>query len=275
MPLITKTFTELNSDSTTRLVNLGYTDAQFEATAVRDVVEAVDLHLAALYEDMRSNLEGNYLSSATADVLDALGLLLGVRRRGGENDTNLRYRIANALTVAKSANLQAHLDALFAITNIRDVIAKPFTQGVGSLTFYLIGIQGIVDAPTIALAQKSLASISAAGAYTVIKTPTPITVNITATIATNITTGQSATDLNGSASRAISNYLSNLTMGSGYVVSAFDQVVLDAGNGAITDFNLVTISTVDAAGNTTERLLGNYTPLFDQELEPGTILISG
>ena len=272
MPLISKDFAQLDADSVARLVALGYTDASYEGTAVRNIVEAVDIHLGDLYSDLAINLDNFALSRASGAALDALVLLLGVFRRSGESDANLRFRATTARTVEKVANLEAHLSALFALANIRDVVARPFTHGIGSVTFYLIGQRGIVDSTTQALASTTLSSITAAGGYTRVTTPSPVLLNLYGQLALASGASQSAMRL--AAQSAAANYLANLSMGDSFIKSKLDQVVIDAGQGQIVDFNLNTVSTTDTAGMITNRLLANYAPAFDEELEPGAIIFT-
>jgi len=272
MPLIRKTLDELNTDVAARLEKIGYSDAQYKGTGVRNILEATNISLADLYDAMANNLEGNYLSTAKGGALDALGQLLNCVRRQGEGDGNYRFRIGNALQVAKTGNLQSLLQTLFALANIRDVIVRPFTHGVGSVTFYLIGVTGLPDANTIALAEQQLANVAAAGAYTVVLTPTPLLLNVQGTI--SVSAGANAASLRTTAQGAVVTYLANLSMGAPFVRAELDQVILDAGGGQITDFTLLALSTTDSAGITRQQLLRNYTPTFDQQLQPGTITIA-
>jgi hypothetical protein len=270
MALIIKNGDELNTDTVSRLVGLGYTDAKYKGTAVRDIVESADIHIADLYSAMSSNLTTQYLSQAKSDALDALGLLVGITRRNGESDQNLRVRIGNAIQASSGANLLALTQALLGLANVRDVIAKPFTHGIGSLSFYLIGIAGIPDATTIALAQQSIDSMAAGGAYSVVTVPQALLINITGSIATN--NSLTLQTLQSQAQLAIANYINNLSMGDTFIFDKIIQAVLDASPN-ITDFTVATISTTNTSGATVEQLVSNYTPLFDQELQPGAILI--
>jgi hypothetical protein len=271
MALINKSFSDLNNDSVARLVALGYTDAQFKGTAVRNIVESCNIQLADLYTAMNNNLTTQYITQAAGDSLDGLALLVGVVRRAGESTQNLRVRTSQAIQTKSGTNLSALTQSLLSLANVRDVIVRPYTHGIGSLSFYLIGVQGIVDAGTITLAQTTLDNQGPAGCFNLVTVPTSLFVNITGVISTS---ADNSVDLRTTAQTAISSYLANLSMGQQMVRAALDQAGLNAGNGKIIDFNPISISTTDTLGNTTEQLIGDYTPFFDQELQPGTILIS-
>lgn len=271
MPVIAKTFAQLDADTIARLTSLGFTDAQYAGTPVRNIVESVDLHLSNLYDDLANNLLNYTLSQAQGSALDSLAFLLKVTRRAGENDTNLRYRITQANTVAQTANLMACLDALFALANISNVIAVPFTQGVGTITFYLIGTSGTVDPTTVALATTALQNIVAAGVYALVTTPTPVLLNLSGQL-TLVPGAASATQV-AAATAAVNTYIANLSMGNPFVVTQLYAAILNAGGGQISDFTLLTVSITNSTG-TTQLLLANYTPAFNAQLLPGVVVIN-
>ncbi len=276
MALIQKDFATLNADAVARLSSLGYTDANYQGTVLRSMVESVDLHIADLYSDMASNLGTQYLSQAATDSLEGLGLLVGVTARMGESDAALRARIAGAITGATGTNLSALVSALSNLSSVTNVVTVPYTQGIGTMAFYLVSSGSIVDAATVSAAASALALLGAAGAYNIVLTPTPLYVNLTATITTSTGVGTNVANLQTQAQAAINTYINGLTMGQALITAELDAVVLTSSgtNGTITDFDLLTISTTDANGNTVEQLLRNYTPQFDQQLLPGTISIT-
>jgi len=269
VPLINKTLTDLNTSSVARLLPLGYTDAQYTGTAVRNIVESVNISLSSFYGDLNYGLLNYALSTATGTGLDALVFLLGITRRAGESDANLVYRATNALTVAGTANLTALLDALFALDGIADVIAVPFTQGIGSISFYLIGTAGIPSVTTQALATAALTEILAAGAYAIVDLPNPVLLNAAGTL--TIAPGNSLAVGEALAQTAATRYLANLSMGAPFIVTAFEAAILGAGT-QIVDFNLVSMSVTGATG-TQELIVANYQPFFSDQIQPGVLLI--
>jgi uncharacterized phage protein gp47/JayE len=252
------------------MISAGFSDAAYEGTAVRSVVESVDLHIANLYNDMNGNLSGSYLSQASGATLVAIALLVGVTPRNGESDNDLRYRTSVAINSKAGANLTELTVALLALSGISTVLPIPFSQGLGTMSFYLIATNGIADSSTVALAQATVNNLAAAGTTTFVLTPTPLTVSITGTISVSSSSNRSS--VAASVSAAIANYISNLSMGNPLVVNELITAALNVAG--TTDFNLLTILTTDQNGNSVEQIIRNYTPQFDQQLIPGTIAIS-
>ena len=90
MAIIKKDFPTLNADTIARLVALGYTDAQFGGTPIRNITDAIDLHLSNAYTDMEGNIDNVYISQCSDDGADALGLLVGKTRMAGRNSCKLQ-----------------------------------------------------------------------------------------------------------------------------------------------------------------------------------------
>jgi hypothetical protein len=196
-------------------------------------------------------------------------MLVGCFRRGGEDDQAYRVRITKAYTTNARATLDALVSALQSLSNVREVIVRPFTQGAGSLTFYLIPITAPLDTATLSAAQASVTAIAAGGAFTVVTTPTTRLVNLTGALSG---AGELTAAARANATAAVARYIATLSMGEPLVLAEITRAVLDA-DASIIDFVPLTLSTTDSAGITTEQLLRNYTPLFDEELQPGSIAL--
>ena len=273
MPIIVRSLDELNSVSQAQFITTGYTDAQYKGTGIRTIVEATNLSLSQFYIDAQNGLQGQFISRATAEVLDALGLLVGCIRYSGESDNNFRVRILNALSTAATANIVALTQALLGLSEVRDVIVKKYANGIGSIAFYLIGISGIVDANTVALAQSTVDNIAAAGAFNMILTPTQVNLNVSASITTSSQAATiDVTTLQNGAITAAAKYVASLNMGSPFIVAELTTAVLNTST-SITNFQLTGLSITDSSGNTNELLPKDYQPLYDQELVPARIQI--
>jgi hypothetical protein len=272
MPLISKLTGDLNADTSSRLVGLGYTDAAYAGTGARNILEAITFKLSDVTATMAANLDQAYVSKANGANLDALGLLVGVPRRSSEIDQNYRVRITQSATSRDVSTLSSLLSALLTLSNVRNVIVRPFTQGPGSLSFYLIPIQAPITQDTITAAQVALGSLVAGGCTTSVLVPTTKYLNLVA-----ITSIDTATaNPNGSrslVSQTVSKYIANLSMGTPFIVAEATAAAINA-DPSILDFNLITISTTDVNGVTMEQLPRNFTPAFDEELQPGQILIT-
>jgi hypothetical protein len=272
MTLISKDFSTLNTDSVARLTALGYTDAQFDGTTIRNLTETIDLHLADVYDVMKTNLSTQYLSQASGQALASLALLVGITPYAGESSANLRARTGQAISSAQGTNIAALVIALLSLNTVSNVIPRPYTAGVGSISLYLEGTSGQVDAATLALAQSLVDSIGAGGAYVQVTQPTPVLVNIVGTLSI-VGSPAAPIALSSTATRAAVAYLASLSMGTPFIYNAFLAAIINA-DPAIIDVTITTISTTSASGQTTEQLLANFTPAFDEQLYPGQILLT-
>jgi uncharacterized phage protein gp47/JayE len=264
--LIPKDFPSLNNDSAARLTAMGFTDAQFVGTPTRNILEAIDLHLADFYTAYQNDFAGLFISQASGSTLDALGLLLGCVRQSGEGDPAFRFRITQATTSTQAANLAALTASLIALDNVRDVVVRPYLYGIGTCGFYLVAITGAeVSSTTVELAQAVLDQWQACGAMSYVLQPVPVYANIIMSIASTDATAGSA------AQAAITNWIASLSIGQPLILAKIIEVTIDAAT-TITDASFVSLSRT-VLGKTETMLLEDYVPLFNQRIVPGAITV--
>lgn len=273
MPFITRTFNELDTVSIQQLLQLGYSDANYKGTAIRTIIEVVNGSVSSLFSSTAVNLQSTYLSNAATTVLDQLGKLVGLPRYAGESDSNYKTRLSKNKTLLTIGSISSIIVPILSMSTVRDVVVKNFIYGIGTIGLYLVGTGGPVDDSTLALAQSTATSQAAAGTTIVVKRPDYITISVYGTLSPNPNVNsQDTPQLQALASGAIQQYLSSLTMGQPMILAQLIASVINASQD-ITDFQVITMSATDSSGNTTELLVADYVPLYNQEVIAGTILV--
>lgn len=104
----------------------------------RLILAKMNEQLAEFYSILKTNHMSGVLSRATGNSVDLIGEILNCRRIGGELDENYKYRISQQTMTLARANETAIRLAALSVEGVEDVRLRPFTNGVGSFSVYVI-----------------------------------------------------------------------------------------------------------------------------------------
>ena len=139
MPIFRKSRTEIVSDELAALTSTPINNTS-PGSIVRSILEIPAAAVAEAYQYVDKTFLNAFLSSASGEFLDRLGVLVGVVR-GTDNDTRMRYRIHTSLLFHAKANKTSIMTAAESVDGVSEIIVKAGTAGAGSFTVYVIGIQ--------------------------------------------------------------------------------------------------------------------------------------
>jgi len=139
MPVFKKTRQEITQDELRALDGTPITNTS-PGSIARSILEIPAAAVADAYSYVDETHMKSFLSTASGEYLDRLGVLVGVVR-GSDTDSQLRYRINTALLYHAKANKTAVMTAAENVEGVSEVIIDTGTAGAGSFTVYVIGTQ--------------------------------------------------------------------------------------------------------------------------------------
>lgn len=95
-------------------------------------------HLSEFYETLSLMHANAYVSTATGDALDKIGIMLACERNANESDDRYRYRMTRQVLSAASSNETAIRLAALSVDEVQDVVLKRYALGVGSFSLLVL-----------------------------------------------------------------------------------------------------------------------------------------
>jgi uncharacterized phage protein gp47/JayE len=192
-----------------------------------------------------------------------------------EIDTNYRYRIANQVVAAESANQTAVRIAALLVPGVADVLPIPFARGVGSFDLLIKATTPSVPASLLPVVTDSVGKAAAHGIAYSVRGPIETGLQLSTTI--SFKTALSSTDQNSiitAVSSNLTNYINNLDIGEALIINQMDAIAMSTSSQiknigkANLPFTNVWIWTPTPDGSTKIRntLLGDYQPDADEKV---------
>jgi len=140
MAVVPKTSNEILLDELRALQGTQITNTA-EGSVARALLEIPAASIAEAYRVVRETAENSYVSTASGEYLDMLGMLVGTYRQTGEPDDRFKFRITNALLYHAKGNITAVKIAAEMVAGVAEVVIEEGTAGPGSITIYVVGIK--------------------------------------------------------------------------------------------------------------------------------------
>ena len=96
--------------------------------------DIINKNIAEFYEVLSVNHVQAFLTTATGQFLDSIGILLNCTRRVNEDDETFRRRISNQVLSLSKANETSIRLAVLSIEGVKDMVVRKYTLGPGSYT---------------------------------------------------------------------------------------------------------------------------------------------
>ncbi|URZ18537.1 baseplate J/gp47 family protein [Clostridium felsineum] len=167
--LFDKSFEDLTKEADENLRNLGFSNSP--GTVAKLLIDVVNKNIADFYDCLRLNHVNNFLSTASDEFLDSIGLLLNCTRQEKEADDDYRDRISKQILNTASANETAIRLTLLSIDGIDDVILKNCCYGMGSFSVVIITDASREDKNVLEEARFKLQETAAYGIKFDVSTP--------------------------------------------------------------------------------------------------------
>lgn len=163
----------------TRMVNTAGVTAVSPGAIARSFLEVVNTELQSCYKTFDSYMSQCFLSTATGEYLDKIGILVNCRRLTGESDSNYRYRIGQQSFSNSKVTLTAIRLACLAVEDVVDVQIEKFSHGIGSYSVFVYVASGVAPDSLVTKVQAVLDEYSAPGIQAVAAAPTPLKMALT------------------------------------------------------------------------------------------------
>lgn len=144
-------YTVLQEKAKVRLAEKGFSVTP--GSVAKLLVSIVNSEVSDLYSLLQEAHVQSFLSSATGNFLDAIGVLLNCSRLNEESDSDYRYRISNQVLIMASSNEIAVRLAALSVEGVKDIYLKKYSHGAGSFT--VIVISDYYDTPETLLLNVS------------------------------------------------------------------------------------------------------------------------
>jgi uncharacterized phage protein gp47/JayE len=188
-----------------------------------------------------------------------------------ESDTNLRYRISQAIQGIAGGNETALRLAVLAVDGVRDCVVTPKLHGIGTVDVTVVlEDPGNTDASTIfSNASTAVNEIAAAGDMVFINRPVERRVDISGTIKYT-TTAYSSSSVAAAVEASITRYLNSLSIGDPIIWSRLISDVITT-SPQIRDFDIID---GEFMVDNESMAKGNVTAKAAEQFYPGSITVS-
>lgn len=169
-----------------------------------------------------------FLSTASKDALDMIGILVSCKRRDEESDDDYRYRISKQVLVVANANETAVRLAALSVDNVKEVILKPYTHGTGSFSCYIVTDDPYGEAEVLTQVKANLDKVKAYGIRVEVFKPKIIPVQLKAKIIYKKNVGDAEKPaISAQATEAIRDYINSRYPGEELIVYEIIQKVME------------------------------------------------
>jgi uncharacterized phage protein gp47/JayE len=146
-----------------------------------------------------------------------------------ETDVNFRYRIANQVVSAESANLTSIRLAVLIVPGVADTVLIPFNKGIGTIDILLKATTPSVPAGLIGAVQDQISNVVAAGIVANVKGPYETGFSLVGTLTTTTVLSPSdQSNLITTVTNNVINYVNNLDIAQPLILEQLEQVVLSS-----------------------------------------------
>jgi len=270
MAIIRRSVEELDSNAIARIVaNTDLQKINTRGSLVRELLRSINTTLGQLYNDFDIGLSQSLISRAEGIFLDGLGDLFAIKRLPSEIDSNFRFRIVNQVLELADTNATAIRLKILVLDNVRDVIVRDFTFGIGSFQAFVLPEVGALTDTQLNAAQLVIDEHKALGVFGLAIKPIELAVDLSMEVMfrkdTNLAERPAIRD---SVKLNIINYIDTISLGEPLI---FDQIIKNALN---TSSNIIDISIKEMRVNEDLVLFRDFTPNDDELLIPGNITVT-
>lgn len=191
----------------------------------RSLLEVINKKLHTAYKDLDIYASMIFLSHSTGSYLDLIGKLFNCSR-DGDTDENYRYRIANQVFTAATANKTALRLKCLSIPRVKDVIFTEYTSGSGSFTVHVITDE--IDTPdeVIKEVEEVINAYKAHGIKAIVTKPRPVAIDLEFSITlTNKGKYDSVDSITSELESKIQDYIDSIGLGASISLQKIISIV--------------------------------------------------
>lgn len=235
--LNTKTVEELQYEAKADLEAVGFNTS--DGSIAKLFMNIVNKYIGGAYNALTVNHLRAFVTTSDGAALDAIGRLLQCFRLQDETDDNYRYRITNqCLTLATSNETAVRLTAL-TVDGVANVVLKPYSMGAGSFTVILVPEADVDTVKVIEAVRIKLLNVHGYGIRYNVTMPTLTYVSIKHRIFLDDNLSDiEKQEIKYDVQLALTQYLSNLSIGQDIIVDQITQVIMNVSKHIIQEANI-------------------------------------
>ncbi len=223
-----KDFDSLSETTTTRLNEAGFTTTP--GGIAKLFADILNKNISDFYETLTINHMQAFVTTATGDFLDAIGVLLNCTRDtdNSETDDNYRNRITHQVLSLSMANETAIRLVVLQVDGVEDVILKRYSHGPGSFTVLPLINSSYDVATVIAAVEEAVLKVCSYGEKIVVKAPSIKYVKMTISLIFSINTTDVEKQNTAVAVREnVIDYINSLSAGESFLVNELTQRIMN------------------------------------------------
>jgi len=183
-------------------------------------------NIAEFYDTLELNHVQAFVTTATGDFLDSIGVLLSCTRKGNEDDETFRKKITKQCLSLAKANESAIRLAVLGIDYVEDVVMKKYSNGPGSFTIMPI-IDSAAQSDVLGKVEETVLDVCSYGEKVIIKLPTLkyVKLTISLTYSGNLTDTEKQS-IAVTVRTNIINYINSIPIGDALIINELTQVIM-------------------------------------------------
>lgn len=239
-----------------------------EGSVALAIVDALLDEVVSLYHELERTKQGAYLSTSSGVTTELIGELMGITRREGESDANLKVRIGNATHTHAKGNRIAIEEAIWSVPGVANFDYRPYGQGTGSFTVYLYPQPGVNQVRLLEQVRLALKDAVAEGIRYEVRVPAEKRIDLSLVLqfkeGTSVMQKQ---ELKNRARANVTAYINNLQKGGVLTINEIIKRVMALGP------EVVDLGFAELKVGGVQKSISNTFPESDTRFVAGTIHI--
>lgn len=224
--MLNKSFDDLQEKAKAKLTELGFSTDP--GSIVKLLLGIINEEFAEAYEALTISHTQAFLSTATGEFLDGIGLLLSCKRYSEEEDEDYRYRISKQiLTTATSNETSVRLAAL-SVQGVKDVVLRNYALGAGSFSALILTEDREGDVVAVEQVRDAISKVAGYGIKFEVESPRPVEVKIKIKLITKDTVSDmDRQDLKYLVSNSLKDYFNTRKIGEPIIINQITQRTME------------------------------------------------
>lgn len=232
--------------------------------------DIINKNIADFYDTLKLNHMQAFVTTASKEFLDAIGILLNCIRKSGESDKDYKKRITNQCLSLSMANETSIRLAVLSIDGVDDVVMKRYSNGPGSFTIMPIIKNSYIEDDILSLVSEKVYSVSSYGEKIIIKLPEIkyVKLSINLIYSSNLTDSEKQA-LSVKVRDNIITYINSIPVGQSFIINQLTEYIMQSDNTSETNYNtnIISYSCNDFKINEEQCLFINQGARWDEKYQ--------
>lgn len=190
--------------------------------------DILNKNIANFYETLTINHIQSFVTTASGEFLEAIGILLNCIRITNENDDDYRKRIVSQVKVMAKANETAIRFAILQVEGVEDVVLKRYSHGPGSFTVVPVINNKYNTTKVIQAIRTNVLDECSYGEKVTVKLPLTKKIKMSVSLINSInTTDVKKQNIAVQVREAIIKYVNSLKVGETLIINELTQRIME------------------------------------------------